>query len=97
MTLPTFDKNNEIKPNYSINQATDMVGKTVQSVEVGVAESNPKLHERELLIITFTDGTKLAISTGSNVQNVIMDLNRNGKVNIKPNDFHTDIDLTWQR
>lgn len=97
MTLPKFDKLNEIKPNYSINQAKDMVGKTVKSVEIGFAEQHTKVHERELLIISFTDGTKLAISIGSNVQNVIGDLQQNGKAKLKPNDFHTDLDLTWQR
>lgn len=97
MTLPKFDKHNEIEANYSITQARDLVGKTVESIEIGFAERHPQLHQRELLIISFTDGTKLAISTGSNVQNVILDLNHNGKVNLKPNDFHTDLDLTWER
>ncbi|MFP1731697.1 hypothetical protein ACLEC1_02455 [Lonsdalea quercina] len=97
MTLPKFDKHKEIEGNYSINQARDMVGKTIESVELGFAASNSKLHQRELLIISFTDGTKLAISIGSNVQNVIGNLNRNGKPNLKPNDFHTDLDLFWQR
>ncbi|HBE2980872.1 TPA: hypothetical protein KL471_003282 [Escherichia coli] len=97
MTLPKFDKHNEIKGNYSINQARDMVGKTIASIDIGVAESHPRLHQRELLIISFTDGTKLAISIGSNVQNVISALNHNGKVDLKPNDFHTDLDLTWLR
>ncbi|EEC0296038.1 hypothetical protein YV76_003471 [Salmonella enterica subsp. enterica] len=97
MTLPKFDKHNEIKANYSINQAKDMIGKTIESIDIGFAESHPKVHERELLIISFTDGTKLAISTGSNVQNVIIDLEHDGKKKLKPNDFHTDLDLTWQR
>ena len=35
MTLPKFDKHNEIKGNYSINQARDMVGKTIASIDIG--------------------------------------------------------------
>lgn len=97
MTLPKFDDYLKVEKNYSINQTKDMEGKTVESIEVGFAETNSQVHQRELLIIKFTDGTKLAISVGSNVQNVISALIHNGKKTIKPTDFHTDLDLIWER
>ncbi|CNI94553.1 hypothetical protein ACUH7A_004605 [Yersinia enterocolitica] len=89
--LPKIDKTRTTEGNFSINQSKDMVGKTVKEVHFGFAETHKSVHDREVLIIEFTDGTKLAISTGSNVQNVCHDHPK-----LKPNDFHTDLDLTWE-
>jgi len=49
---------------YSINKARQMVGKTVASVEAGHRRQIPKVHQSELIVIHFTDGTALAIDTG---------------------------------
>jgi hypothetical protein len=73
------------EPHYSINQALQMVGKTVASVEVGHRRTIPKVHESELIVIHFTDGTTLSIDTGSNAANI----------SSKPEAFHTDFMLEW--
>jgi len=70
---------------YSINNAHQMVGKTVASVEVGHGKQLPKVHQGELIVIHFTDGTSLAINTGSNAANI----------SDKPQEFHTDFILEW--
>ncbi|MBE7157163.1 MAG: hypothetical protein INR62_01785 [Rhodospirillales bacterium] len=77
------------EPNYSINQAKQMVGKTVESVEVGFREDHPKLHQSELIVLHFTDGTTLAIDTGSNVGNVIPGALK------RPDEIHVDFNLEW--
>jgi hypothetical protein len=93
MTLPDFKDDLQVKANYSINQANEMVGKTVKSVQIGFQKTGTNVHQTEMLIITFTDDTKLAISTGSNVLNITS----NGGNKLNPSDFHVDLDLTWQR
>jgi hypothetical protein len=70
---------------YSINEALRMMGKTVQSVYVGYRKRVPKVHQSELIVIHFTDGTALAIDTGSNAKNV----------SDNPEAFHTDFMLEW--
>lgn len=77
-----------VKPpeaHYSINKALKMVGKTVASVEVGFRREIPKVHQSELIVIHFTDGSTLAIDTGSNAANI----------SDKPQEFHTDFMLEW--
>lgn len=73
------------EPHYSINKAVRMVGKTVASVEVGHRRQIPKVHQSELIVVHFTDGTALAIDTGSNAANI----------SDKPAEFHTDFMLEW--
>lgn len=63
-----------------------MVGKTVKSVEAGVRQHNPRVHEGELIVVHFTDGTSLAIDTGSNAANLRPS---------NPSEFHTDFMLEW--
>ena len=70
---------------YSINKALQMVGKTVASVEIGHRRQIPKVHQSELIVIHFTDGTSLAIDTGSTAANI----------SAKPQEFHTDFMLEW--
>jgi hypothetical protein len=71
--------------NYSINEAYRMVGKTVASVDVGHQKRTPKVHQSELIVIHFTDGTALAIDTGSNAWNLLDN----------PDEFHADFMLEW--
>jgi hypothetical protein len=78
------------QPNYSINEAPKMAGKTVASVDVGDRRQIPQVHEGELIVIHFTDGTALSIDTGSNAKN----LSQQHK-GLKPEDFHTDFMLEW--
>lgn len=97
MTLPKFRDDLHVESNYSINQAREMTGKTVKSVQIGYQKTGSKVHQTEMLIITFTDDTQLAISTGSNVVNITSQLQRGAIDKLKPEDFHVDLDLTWQR
>ncbi|SFQ98931.1 hypothetical protein SAMN04487773_0884 [Enterobacter sp. kpr-6] len=97
MTLPKFRDDLQVEANYSINQATEMVGKTVKSVQIGFQKTGAKVHQTEMLIITFTDDTQLAISTGSNVGNIMSQIQRSDSDKLKPADFHVDLDLTWKR
>ena len=67
------------------NQAKLMVGKTVTSVDVGRRRPHAKTHEGELIVIRFSDGTAVAIDTGSNAANISDD----------PQQFHTDFIVEW--
>jgi hypothetical protein len=96
MPLPKFNNDLKIEANYSINQAHDMVGKTIESVQIGFQDTGSKVHQTEMIVIKFTDGTQLALSTGSNVGNIISQIQRGDGAKLKPSDFHTDMDLTWQ-
>jgi hypothetical protein len=80
------------EPNYSINKAVWMKGKTVASVEIGHRRKiSSEVHQSELIVIHFTDGTSLSIDTGSNAQNVCHQVANY----IKPEEFCTDFMLEW--
>lgn len=78
-----------IESNYSICQATQMVGKTVEKVWFGLREDHELIHQSEALFIQFKNGEQLVIDTGSNVVNIA------DQAKIKPNEFHVDLNLTW--
>ena len=46
--------------------AKKMEGKTIKKIEYGYEEHVKGAHETEVLILEFTDGTKVGISIGSN-------------------------------
>ena len=52
MTLPKFRNDLQVEANYSINQAREMVGKTVKSVQIGFQKTGVQVHQTEMLIIT---------------------------------------------
>lgn len=85
--LPRIVKGPE--PNFSICQAKNMINKQIANVEFGSREYIEHVHESEVLIITFTDGSILGIDTGSNIQNII------NQSKLKPSDFHVDFNLSW--
>ncbi len=78
-----------IESNYSICQATQMEGKTIEKVWFGMREDYEERHQSEALFVQFTNGEILAIDTGSNVVNIA------DQALIKPNEFHVDLNLTW--
>lgn len=78
------------EPGYSICQAKNMVGKTVRAVEFGFREDIPGVHGSEVLICRFTDGSVLAIDTGSNASNISATHR-----DLSPEDFTVDLDLHW--
>lgn len=46
--------------------AKKMEGKTIKKIKYGYGEHVKDAHETEVLILEFTDGTKVGISIGSN-------------------------------
>jgi hypothetical protein len=74
---------------FAINAATRMTGKTVKEVKIGFQKPHPRLHETELIVIYFTDNTAVAITTGSNAQEL------KDKFKLKPEDVRIDFIPTW--
>ena len=74
----------------SIHKSTNLVGKTVERVEYGDRETMDGVHESEAVILHFTDGSIMAFDTGSNAYNITSD-----RVDLKPEDFHVSMHLTW--
>jgi hypothetical protein len=77
-------------PHFSILQAEQMKGKTVEKVEVGFREPIAGVHGSEAIIVYFTDGSIMGLSTGSNAGNIANDENR-----LRPEDFHVDFMVQW--
>jgi hypothetical protein len=75
---------------YSICQAALMMGKTVDKVEYGFREDIPGVHESELLILHFTDGSIASIHTGSNARNIA-----DRHSGLEPDEFHVSFHLHW--
>ena len=75
-------------------QAPKMEGKTVKTVKFGVREHHTELHQSDVLLLEFTDGSILSIQTGSNADNIVHDLEQRG-VRMEPDEFHTDFVLIW--
>jgi len=67
-----------------------MVGKTIERVEVGSREPIEHAHGSEAIIIYFTDGSIVGLSTGSNIGNLTNDEN-----GLRPEDFSIDFHVDW--
>ena len=65
-----------------------MVGKTITKVDFGFREEVQGVHQSELIVIHFTDGSIMSIDTGSNARN----LSDRGH---EPQDFHVDFRIHW--
>ena len=78
------------EPNYSICQATQMKGKTVERVKFGSRNEIADVHQSEVLKIHFTDGSILGIDTHSNVGNLAREV-----PGFKGEDVHISFDLHW--
>ena len=76
------------EPNYSINDAVLMNGRTIGKVEVGFRDDINGVHQSELLLIYFTDGSIMGIDTGSNAANL-------RDTPSQPEDFHVDFRMHW--
>ena len=74
--LPKFDldREKEIQPNYSISKFKEIIGKTINKVEIGFQQKNEDQPENELAFLYFTDGTMISIANASN-SNQIFDTN----------------------
>lgn len=86
--LPEIGKAAE--PHYSICQASRMQGKTVERVESGSGKRIENVHQSEVIIIHFTDGSILSIDTGSNVGNLALEVS-----GLKGEDFDVNFRLHW--
>lgn len=69
-----------------------MEGKTVERVEYGFREPISNVHQSEVMILSFTDGSILGIDTGSNAAALASAHEGSG---LHPDDFHVDMDLRW--
>jgi hypothetical protein len=76
------------EPNYSVTQATEMAGKTVEKVEVGFREQTKNRHLSEAMIIHFTDGSIMSVDTGCNAGSL-------AGTPHKPQEFHVDLIVQW--
>jgi len=90
--LPQIDLNRPSEEHYSIVDASQMKGKTVEKVEFGFRKEieGVRVHESEALIIYFTDGSIMGLEADSNVLNFIEDEN-----GLRPEDFHVDFKVSW--
>lgn len=88
--VPTFDPEMKIEPNYSICGISKIEGKKISRVEYGWRKSDPRVHDSELIILHFDDGSSIAIRTGSNFMNLSNDDN-----GLKPNDLHVSFLLDF--
>ncbi|MDE0010383.1 MAG: hypothetical protein OXU36_04525 [Candidatus Poribacteria bacterium] len=68
--------------------AKKLEGKTIAEVKYGHREHTTDVHESEVLILEFTDGTKLGLTIGSNAREL------KGR-QIKPEDFLADFIFDW--
>jgi hypothetical protein len=75
---------------FSIVQARQMAGKTVEKIEIGFREDIKNVHGSEAMIIYFTDGSIMGLDTGSNVGNIVNDEN-----GMRPDEFHVDFNVSW--
>lgn len=74
--------------NYSVNDAARMEGRTISKVEFGFRHDIEGVHQSELLLIYFSDGSIMGIDTGSNAANL------RDKPS-QPEEFHVDFRMHW--
>ena len=62
--LPRIERPSET--GFSINAAKHMAGKTVEKVDVGFRQDIQGVHQSELIVVHFTDGSIMSINTVTN-------------------------------
>ena len=62
--LPRIERPSE--SGFSINAAKHMAGKTVEKVDVGFRQDIQDVHQSELIVVHFTDGSIMSINTVTN-------------------------------
>jgi hypothetical protein len=83
--LPRVERRAEA--NCSIDGAAAMVGKTIAKVEYGFRHHIEGVHQSELLIIHFADGSIMSLDTGCNAGNLLPDRNAES--------FRVDFQVHW--
>jgi hypothetical protein len=76
-------------PEFKLEELKKAKGKMIQSVEFGEVE-NPGIHQREEIVMHFTDGSSMAILVGSNALNLT-----DRFPDMKPEDMSTDLMIFW--
>lgn len=76
-------------PDWKDSSVRNCVGRTVERVEFGRENPHPEMHEREAVVLHFTDGSALGISIGSNAQHLA------SQCELTPPEFRTDIRPWW--
>ena len=84
------DINRPPEGHFSIVQASNMIGKTIERVELGFRKEMKGVHGSEALIIHFTDGSIMGLVSGSNAGNIANEEN-----GLRPEDFHVDFIVHW--
>ena len=84
--FPRFDR--PLRPNDKYQQFQKAAGKTITSIEAGEVLPSKNCHNREALILHFSDGTSLAIDVGSNAGNF-------EAKGLAASDFSTDLVPVW--
>ena len=79
-----------MEPNYSICDITKVVGKRIIDVEMGFRKQIEGVHDSELIILHFDDGSSIAIDTGSNAGNLA-----SMHKGFKPEDLNVRFQLTY--
>ena len=77
------------RPEFKYAEIQKCVGKTIKTIEFGEEKEDEDVHQREGIIIHFTDNSSMSISVGSNAYNLYCDKK------ISPTDFHTDLMIFW--
>ncbi len=65
-----------------------MAGKTVEKVDVGFRQDIKDVHQSELIVVHFTDGSIMSINTVTNADH--FDCEKHS-----PEQFHVDFGVQW--
>jgi len=77
------------RPEFKYAEIQKCVGKTIKAIEFGEEKEYEDVHQREGIIIHFTDNSSMSISIDSNAYNLYCDKK------INPTDFHTYLMIFW--
>jgi hypothetical protein len=87
---PKFDEELRVAPHDSIWDMAKVVGKRIVNVEIGFRKQIEGVHNSELIILHFEDGSSIAIDTGSNAGNLATTYE-----GLKPEDLNVRFHLTY--
>jgi len=77
------------RPEMKYEKLTSFVGKTIERVEWGEVRQVEGVHQREAIVLHFTDGSAACIDVGSNAGNLESDFE-----GLRPDMFSTDLFIT---
>jgi hypothetical protein len=80
------------EPNRLINKVARMQGKTVESVEYGFRHDIQGVHESEVIVIRFTDGSIMSLDTFTNANHI---LRMTDGQKHEASEVHVGLDVRW--